>query len=187
MKLTLKTPVVPFKINQEFGVNGTYYQQNGINIIGHNGLDLFAPHGEPVLASHDGTAYIEVDKNQGHGVVVLSDRTYEIEGKEVFIKTIYWHLVDPKKDKRYPYPIKSGERVRAGQIIGYADNTGFSTGSHLHYGLKTVLPGEKPFVWYNTKQNNGYQGAIDPMPYMEITLMKKLLELYKKLVSLLKK
>ena len=186
-KLILGVPVKPFVITQPFGVNGEYYRANGINIKGHNGLDLVAYHGQPVIASHDGIAYIEVDNNQGHGVVLISDRPYDVDGKQTFIKTIYWHLVDPKKDPKYPYPVKSGQRVKRGQIIGYADNTGFSQGNHLHYGLKPVKAGEKPFVWYNEKQNNGYGGGIDPLPYMEVTLRKKLLDLYNELLKKIQK
>lgn len=182
-KLVLSIPVKPFKITQIFGVNGDYYQAHGINIKGHNGLDLMAYHGQPVYASHDGTAYIEVDSNQGHGVVLLSDQPYDYNGIPTFFKTIYWHLCDGKKEPKFASPIQNGIKVRRGQLLGYADNTGLSTGDHTHFGLKPVSAGEQPFVWMNLEPSNGYGGAIDPTPYMETTLIQKLITLYQQLIN----
>jgi murein DD-endopeptidase MepM/ murein hydrolase activator NlpD len=34
---------------------------------------------------------------------------------------------------RYPNGIRSGSKIRAGQIVGYEGNTGRSTGAHLHW------------------------------------------------------
>ncbi len=169
MKLTLKPPTVPFIITQRFGENGEYYRRNGINVAGHNGLDLQTGHGQPVYASHDGTAYYtDNDGMEGDGVVVVSNEKYEIDGTESLVKTIFWHLCDPHKEPQFASPVfgKTSLAVKAGDIIGYADNTGFSSGDHLHYGLKPVAAGEKPGAWWNIRQNNGYGGAIDPFPYI---------------------
>lgn len=62
--------------------------------------------------------------------------------------TIYGHLKSVCVEKN--------EQVKAGDLIGYADNTGkYTTGSHLHFGLRPVL----------FKPDNGYNGWIDPEPY----------------------
>jgi len=166
MKLSLYYPVKPKFINQGFGDNGDYYQSHGINIKGHNGIDLQASHGQPVYATHDGTAYYEVDANSGHGVVIISDLQYDYNGGQANFKTIYWHLCDSSKEPKYVSPVEGHPlKVKTGDIIGYADNTGLSTGDHLHFGLKPVLSGEPVGTWYNPEQNNGYLGAIDPAPY----------------------
>lgn len=169
MKLSLSNPVTPFVLNQSFGGNYATYKQFGIQ--GHNGVDLQAYHGQPVYASHDGTVILEVDENQGHGVVLISDEMYDYKASQAYFKSIYWHFPDPLKEPKYQYPVKDGQHVKRGDLIGYADSTGFSTGDHLHFGLKpiTVVTTASGFRdIYNTsniEQNNGYQGAIDPMPY----------------------
>src|SRR6185312_491101 len=167
MKLSLSLPVTPYHVNQPFGVNYFTYHQFGLD--GHNGLDLQAYHGQPVYASHDGTVTIEVDAHQGHGVVLLSDQQYDYNGSQCYFKTIYWHLCDTDKEPNYPYPVKDGQKVKRGDLIGYADNTGFSTGDHLHFGLKPVAIDEPAFLLENIAQNNGYLGAIDPTPYLNTT------------------
>lgn len=205
MKLQLAYPAVPFAVNQGFGVNGEYYRANGINILGHNGLDLRAFHGQPIYASHEGTAFYENDSSSGQGVVIITKQPYDYKQGSCYFKTIYWHLCDYKKEPRYTSPVytqqqagdpRKGVPVRQGDLIGYADNTGLSSGDHLHFGLKPVMPGIPNGTdaadvgigqWLNVEPNNGYLGAIDPTPYilqtreetqnMIISVLKKLVEL----------
>jgi len=164
-------PVEPLGINQPFGVNPATYAQ--FNIKGHNGIDFRAVHGQPVRAAHDGMAYWEVDDNQGCGVVIRSDKTYDYNGEQTHFKTIYWHLCASNMEPAFVSPVFMFGRdhhgaplpVKTGDIIGFADNTGFSTGDHLHFGLKPQAMNEDNGVWYNTEQNNGFAGAIDPQPF----------------------
>lgn len=174
-KLILSYPLNPYGLNQGFGVNGAYYQANGINIKGHNGLDLRAYHGQPVYASHDGTAFYETDDHQGHGVVIISDKPYGYKGGLSFYKTIYWHFIEPSTT--YPQLVTNGQNVKRGQQIGWADSTGLSSGDHCHFGLKPITDGKAPLsgdapdinigAWVNQEPNNGYLGAIDPTPYFD--------------------
>lgn len=173
MKLQLTYPVAPAIINQDFNDRRMikFYEDNGIQFLGHNGIDFMAKHGQPIYASHDGEAFYEVDTKQGHGVVLRTLEKYEYGSIECFFKTIYWHLIDTTKDTSYPKIVESytdkskpGLRVKRGDIIGYADSTGLSTGDHLHFGLKPVM-----FIggaYINLEDNNGYYGAIDPKPYL---------------------
>lgn len=185
MKLELYYPVSPARLNQGFGVNGAYYQANGINIIGHNGLDLQAYHGQPVYAAHDGTAFYEEDSSAGHGVVIVGNAAVDTAYGTSVIKTIYWHLCDPVREPKYASPIwmRAGQTansgrgfaVKTGDLIGYADSTGLSSGDHLHFGLKPIVigvaprSGDAPDVgignWIDALPTNGYLGAIDPTPY----------------------
>lgn len=167
MKLTLHPPVLPLHINQVFGVDKNTYKQFGLE--GHNGLDLRTYHGQPVYAAHDGIANYEVDGSQGHGVDVVSTKKYD----NGYAKTRYWHLCDPKKEPQFASPIygKKNAKVKAGDVIGYADNTGFSTGDHLHFGYKPQGKNSKG-VFYNLFPDNGFKGATDPLPFLKTTETK---------------
>lgn len=193
MKLQLSYPVNNPIINQVFGNVSPMYTNMGMK--GHSGVDFYAPHGTPVYATHDGLASYQVDSGGGHGVVIISHDKFDIGGKETKIKTIYWHIVDPLKEPKYesPFADKTGfTPVKNGELIGYADNTGASTGSHLHFAMKTVEEGEYAGTWMNTQVGNGYFGGIDPVPYFDgstpvkIQLMEKQITLLTKVVELLK-
>lgn len=168
MKLQLSYPTKKVYINQGFGKNNlTVYKDQGMN--GHNGIDFMAPHGTPIYASHDGYASYQVDGAGGHGVVLITDKEYEYGDGQCYFKTIYWHMVDFLREPQYKSPIadKTGFTfIKRGEVIGYANNTGQSTGSHLHFGLKPVVRGEHWGTWYNLESQNGFYGSIDPKPYL---------------------
>jgi murein DD-endopeptidase MepM/ murein hydrolase activator NlpD len=186
MKIELSFPLNNPIITQLFGANSWFYSDPKFGgIIGHNGLDFYAEHGTPIYATHDGLAQYQIDSSAGHGVVIYNDAGF---------KTIYWHLCNSKKEPQYASIIESGNvQVHNGDLIGYADNTGVSTGDHLHFGLKFCEKGEGTGTWYNLNQKNGYNGAIDPMPYfdqstpIQIQLKKKQVGLLKQVIELLKK
>jgi len=169
--MKLSYPLKDIFVTQLWGENPEYYSKN-YGVKAHNGIDYRAPHGTPVYATHDGFAYYEKDISGGEGVVIRSKEKMEIEGVLTHFKTIYWHFVNSDKEPQYKSPItcrdinSQGQEVKCGDLIGYADNTGYSAGSHLHFGLKPVSEGETLGVLYNPKQNNGYAGAVNPMPYM---------------------
>lgn len=165
MQFKIFFPVKPANVNQGFGVANPIY--NGIIPSGkHNGIDFQAYHGQPVYATHDGVCYVEVDANQGHGVVLRTLQQYDRgpnDPTQVFFKTIYWHLATGEcHGGIHKIQVVDGQHVKAGDLLGFADNTGLSTGDHLHFGEKPCLQGEESGAWFNSEQNNGYLGAIDP-------------------------
>lgn len=181
MKLDLFYPIRPNTETQGFGSNPDYYKSN-YGVAGHNGIDFVAAHGDPVYAAHDGICYPEIDNSGGNGVVIRTQERFEYGALNVFYKSIYWHLV--KADSVVHY----GQIVKAGDLIGYADNTGKTTGDHLHFGLKPCDWNETEWTWYNTEQSNGYNGAIDPTPYFNgfyATDAQKVLTKYESIVQLL--
>lgn len=195
MKLSLQYPVTPVYFNQRFGDNPQFYSQPQYGgLKGHNGIDFMAKHGQPVYASHDGLASFQIDAGGGHGVVIITNEQFDYLDDPsgiAYFKSIYWHLCDGLKEPKFQSPIadKTGfVPVKTGDIIGFADNTGASTGDHLHFGLKPVAKGENWGTAYNLAQNNGYAGAIDPMPYFQAVeiLQSQLVVTQTKLVDVLK-
>lgn len=180
----LKRPLRQWYVNQKFGENNACVDlATGKNTIlcdglhppagyksvysqmkGHNALDLMAITGTEVYSAHDGIVEeVENDPARGLGLGIVSfDKFPIVETGNTCVKTRYWHLKS--------FAVKKGDLIKAGQIIGYANNTGYSAGSHLHFELKPVtyrLKDGKISFLKNTLQDNGYFGAIDPSPYLE--------------------
>lgn len=87
----------------------------------HTGVDYAAPSGTPVHTIGDGTV-TGVAYTKGGG------RTITIRHNSVYT-TKYLHL------SRYAKKIRTGVRVRQGDVIGYVGSSGMSTGPHLDFRL----------------------------------------------------
>jgi len=86
----------------------------------HQGLDMAAPSGTPIYAAGDGTVEkIFNDDTNGHGVKIRHPNGY---------MTGYIHMVSAP-------PVRVGQTVRQGEVIGAVGSTGRSTGPHLHFVL----------------------------------------------------
>lgn len=94
----------------------------------HAGLDIAGPHGKEIVAPADGTV-VFAGLEGGYGNVLVVDHGYGI-------KTRYGHLAFIK--------VKSGERVRRGDIVAGMGNTGRSTGPHLHYEVRVNGVAQNP-------------------------------------------
>lgn len=84
----------------------------------HAGLDFTAPQGTPIYATADGIVRTAGNLGNGFGNHVVINHGYGYE-------TLYGHMFRIK--------VRSGERVKRGEIIGWVGNTGKSTGPHCHY------------------------------------------------------
>ena len=158
MRLELWYPVKGATISQKFGENKRDYASIGLKA--HNGWDFACPTGTVVRAAHDGiVTFTGQDGAGGETVVVRTDRPYDYGVYDAYFKTIYVHNLPGT------YKVKPGDRVRIGQPLVLSDNTGRSTGPHLHCGLKPVIHGEQDWVWDNIENDNGFRGAIDPETY----------------------
>lgn len=162
-KFEIHYPCKPYKVFQKFGechpsVCHIYKKQLGLD--GHNGEDVRAATGTVLRAAHDGVVtFAGEDGSAGYGVVIRTDKQFEYKGKPTYFKSLYWHLL-PTGIK-----VRAGQKVSVGDVIALSDNTGMSTGPHLHFGIKPVYKGEQDWSWWNAEQDNGYKGAIDPSPY----------------------
>ena len=86
----------------------------------HNGLDMAAPGGSPILAAYDGKV-VAADYNSSMGNYIMIDH-----GDSLY--TIYMHA-----SALY---VSKGTEVSKGDKIGAVGTTGRSTGNHLHFGVR---------------------------------------------------
>ncbi|MBI2113641.1 MAG: peptidoglycan DD-metalloendopeptidase family protein [candidate division NC10 bacterium] len=86
----------------------------------HEGLDVAAPHGSPILATADGVVSFSgplsafgnvVFINHGHGFT-----------------TFYAHNSSNR--------VKEGQQVRRGEVVAYVGTSGRTTGPHVHYEVQ---------------------------------------------------
>ncbi len=84
----------------------------------HQGTDLGAPTGTPVLAAYSGEVAI-ADWMGGYGLTVVMRH---LEGTQ---ESRYAHLSE--------IFVKPGQSVQKGEVIGRVGSTGLSTGPHLHF------------------------------------------------------
>jgi hypothetical protein len=103
----------------------------------HQGQDVFASCGTPLVAAHAGTVkYAGFQSAAGNYLVVTTD-----DGAD----HVYMHLRDPAL-------VAAGTPVATGQAIGFVGETGDAVGCHLHFELWPA-PG-----W----QSGG--SPVDPLP-----------------------
>jgi murein DD-endopeptidase MepM/ murein hydrolase activator NlpD len=125
-------------ITQNFGENPGLYAQWGYP--GHNGIDFGIPNGTPVLAAAKGTVDKVSFEDGGYGNFV---KLKHVDGSTTFY-TYYAHLMQAS--------VTASQSVEAGAVIGHSNNTGASTGPHLHFGLRS------------SDTSGAYKGYMDPMP-----------------------
>src|SRR3990167_4422512 len=159
MKLQLFWPLKPFIVSQYWGENPDFYQKN-YGMLSHNGEDHVGITGQTIYAAHDGiVTFTGEDGRGGLGVVVRTQEQYDYLNGQSFYKSIYWHILPNS------FKVKPGDIVKAGTPLAQCDSTGFTGGSHLHFGLKPVEQGESDWQWLNIEQGNGWFGAINPESY----------------------
>lgn len=157
MPFRLRWPTEFPQIIQPFGVNRTgipdFYTRFGLPA--HEGLDFMAPTGSRIFACADGEVVrATANRHEAYGTQVRI-RHLTDEGE---FETIYAHLQE--------LHCKRGDRVAAGDVIGLANNTGNSRGSHLHLTLKKK--GQGTFITVVNGVRLIYQrDIIDPTPYLD--------------------
>ncbi|MEU5908253.1 peptidoglycan DD-metalloendopeptidase family protein [Micromonospora sp. NPDC047527] len=101
----------------------------------HAGIDLALPSGTPIHAAAAGTVTQAGDASDGYG-------------NSVFIDHGNGYLTHYAHQSRIAVTV--GQKVKAGQVIGYEGSTGDSTGPHLHFEV-----------------HQGMWNQIDPAPFMQ--------------------
>jgi len=86
----------------------------------HEGIDIAAEIGSPVVAPADGVV-IKAGFEAGYGNIVELSHGYGL-------KTVFGH--------NSQINVKPGQHVKRGDVIAYSGNTGSSTGPHVHYEVR---------------------------------------------------
>lgn len=90
---------------------------------GHNGVDLAAPIGTPIMAAADGTVTLSITGgyNGGYG-------TYVVINHDNGTQTVYGHM-----SANY---VRVGQQVNQGDMIGRIGMTGNTSGPHVHFEIR---------------------------------------------------
>jgi murein DD-endopeptidase MepM/ murein hydrolase activator NlpD len=127
----------------------------------HYGVDYAARIGTPVQATADGTVTFA-------GWNGASGRMVRIRHKNAY-ETMYLHL------RSFGPGIRSGARIKSGDIVGYVGSSGDSTGPHLDYRITR-----------NGNYLNPLSAKFDPVePLREehLTEFKRAIENYRRLLA----
>jgi murein DD-endopeptidase MepM/ murein hydrolase activator NlpD len=144
-------PVGEFRYTSFFGDRREFaYIDGGSARSIHNGLDLAAPTGTPIVSPAAGTVVMAEDR-------VLTGLTIIIEHLPgVF--SLYYHL-----DR---LDVFAGDVVAAGDGIGTVGSTGLSTGPHLHWELRVagVAVDPSPFLERPLVDTAGLSRSLSTLP-----------------------
>lgn len=113
-------------------VKGNFY----LGRVGHmhEAIDVTAPRNTPVHAVEDGTIERFFESKNGGLTIYQKDKS----GKYVYY---YAHL------ERYDDNVHPGDKVKAGQVIGYVGTSGNAPPNtpHLHFAISTIGPQDSVF------------------------------------------
>ncbi|RLT38892.1 MAG: M23 family peptidase [Chloroflexi bacterium] len=134
------------RISQLWGENPGVYQQfrpGGVPLRGHNGLDFAMPAHSRLLAP-DRARVIEIgNDSEGYGLYIKMLHTWG--------ESLYAHMQG--------FAVESGQMVKRSELIGFSNNTGASTGPHLHFAIR-IFPYDR---------SDGWGGFSNPLPFLDPT------------------
>lgn len=122
----------PIHITELFGMR--HDPINGVWEM-HNGIDLGCPTGTTLLAPADGVVEYE-GRFSGYGNMLMLQC-----GQHMTL--VFGHLKS--------FIAKKGQSVKRGQVIALTDNTGWSTGPHLHFEVRIDGTPKNPLSYLGPK------------------------------------
>lgn len=132
--------VFPVRGPHDYGQGGAAFGAGRTGHV-HQGQDVMAACGTPLVAARGGTVVMRAFQSLAGNYLVIQD---PLTGQS----NMYAHL-------REPATVKRGQRVETGQPIGVVGETGDATACHLHFEIWTS-PG-----WYRGGE------PIDPLPTLK--------------------
>lgn len=136
------------------GYGATDFAKTAYKDHWHNGVDLAAAVGTPLVAAADGTVAAIGNNDKycpkgAYGKFVVINFNNNLTG-------LYGHLSRQL--------VSAGDTVKRGQIIGYSGQTGYATGPHLHFSVFAT-----PTYYLSQSKSCGplpVGGDLDPIPYI---------------------
>jgi len=167
ISLKIANPVLKAKVTQYFGVPKTDYLARAYRSFGlicsddksdlyrkpfHNGIDFGTSSGQKCYCVYPAvvTKAVYGSKSAGNFVELTTDVINE-KGLVYKLKFRYLHLKS--------ISVKKNQRLTMGEVVGRCDNTGFSTGPHLHFD---VMLYKETVAGNFARVNNGYLGFMNP-------------------------
>ena len=99
----------------------------------HTGLDIAGPYGTQIVAADTGVAYLYPGSvGYGNLLVIIHGNGYS---------TYYGHLAG------YAPGLSTGQVVPRGTTVAFEGSTGWSTGPHLHFEIRTYGVYKNPCIW----------------------------------------
>jgi len=128
-----------YRLTQGFGERPSVYKR--LNLPGHNGIDWSMPVGVAILAIDAGEVVLVDDSPDGFGLHVKLEHSWG--------QSLYAHLsrID----------VSQHEKVKSGQRLALSGNTGFSSGAHLHFGVRV-----NPY-----DPGDGWHGYTNPQRFLK--------------------
>lgn len=127
----------PNCISQRFGCSSFYLEVPDANCPWphkiHTGLDIAGPYGTNIVAADTGVVYLYPGSvGYGNLLVMFHGNGYS---------TYYGHTAG------YAPGLRSGDVVARGTTIAFEGSTGWSTGPHLHFEIRTNGVYKDPCIW----------------------------------------
>lgn len=157
MKLQIYFPFKPFFITQRWNNPNPAYEQAGFKFKNHNGVDAVqnsigpALTGWPVYCPVEGFFVNQVDympQGGGNEVRLISKEPVEMGDR----KDLHAYIILCHAEKVL---VKVGDSPKLGELLMIADNTGFSTGPHTHFGLYRINWDGKHIEFNDVNDANG--------------------------------
>ncbi len=127
----------------------------------HGGIDLrssWSAWGDEILAALDGAVTVAANGHPVFGTQIVTQTV----GNGKIIELRYAHLVENS------FTVNFGDTVQAGQVIGKPDNTGTSTGDHLHFSVNIAgvyVDPEPLIMWPEPEPDPDPPPGGEPTPY----------------------
>ena len=146
----------------------------------HDGIDLATFCGDRILAAHDGVVLAagrQFDDVMGW-VGDLGPYYRILDARSSWSNLPIVVVIDDGNGYRSVYAhlgkvtVKTGQRVRAGKLIGYEGATGHASGCHLHYSLfsphEVATMGVRPDILKSLRVPPRQIARIDPMAVLPL-------------------